>query len=263
MYTARDVEEAKQVKLLARRLGYPTPANLIKMINAGAIVDCPVAAQAVCNAYDMYGPDLAAVRGKTVKRPSISSRFDPIPSPTDVPLSMCVDIMFVDKSAYFISVTQPLGLTMITELGRTTASRAKDSIRKALISQMNPYKARGFIIKTLLSDGEGAMASLTSELEAAGIIVNPVGPGQHVHPIERKIREVKEHARGIFNTLPFRLASFLLVWLLCFVVSRINMIPHRGGPVDVAPREAFYGSKNQVQHRHSMWFWRVPGVHST
>ena len=64
--------------------------------------------------------------------------------------------------------------------------------RKALWSQFNLYASQSFSIRTLLTDGEGAIGSLRSEIEGSGIVVNPTGANQHVEVIERKIRLVKE-----------------------------------------------------------------------
>ena len=152
---------------------------------------------------------------------------------------MFIDIMFVDSDAFLISVTQPLGLTMINELGRTRGSRNIQSVRSALQRQIAPYKAKDFRISTIHTDGEGAVASISNELQTSGIEVNPSGPGQHVAVFEGKIR-------GNFNTLPYKLPATLLVWLICFVVSRINIIPHRGGPTGISPREAFLGRKTFI-----------------
>jgi hypothetical protein len=58
-FTVREIAEAKDVKILAQKLGYPSPATMIDMINSGSIVDCPVSSAAIRNAYHMFDPDLA------------------------------------------------------------------------------------------------------------------------------------------------------------------------------------------------------------
>jgi len=93
------------------------------------------------------------------------------------------------------------------------------------------------------SDVEGGIAALAPELLNEGILFNPAGPGQHVPVVERKIREVKERARGIVNSLPFRLMAILIPWLIIFVVSRINMMPHKNGYTNLSPFEVFMRRK--------------------
>ena len=46
-------------------MGYSSPQSLIDMINQGAIVNCP--AKDVARANNIFGPDLASVRGKSRK----------------------------------------------------------------------------------------------------------------------------------------------------------------------------------------------------
>jgi hypothetical protein len=99
--------------------------------------------------------------------------------------------MFVNGIAYFMSVATPLGLTMVNELGRTMGSRSVKSLRSAIQKQINDFKAYGFTIKTILTDGEGAIAALIPELQSAGIIVNPVGLSQHV-PEREDSRDQRE-----------------------------------------------------------------------
>jgi hypothetical protein len=84
---------------------------------------------------------------------------------------------------------------------------------------------------------------MTQQLNQRGIVVNPAGPGTHVPVIERKIQEVKQRARGIINTLPYKLAACLIVHLIMFVVSRINLVPHKSGLLNLSPAEAFKGRR--------------------
>jgi hypothetical protein len=154
-----------------------------------------------------------------------------------------VDLMFIDTHCWLITVTAPLGLLLCTYLGRRTGGRSKASIRKALFAQIAAYSSQKFSVTVLLTDGEGAIASLTAELQGRGISVNPAGPGQHVPVVERKIREVKERVRAIIATTPWKISAIILPHLISYAVSRINLVPHRGGLINVSPREAFLGIK--------------------
>ena len=84
---------------------------------------------------------------------------------------------------------------------------------------------------------------MTQVLNLRGIVVNPAGPGSHVPVIECKIQEVKQRARGIINTLPYKLAVCLIVHLIIIVVSRINLVPYKTGLTNISPAEAFKGRK--------------------
>jgi hypothetical protein len=126
---------------------------------------------------------------------------------------------------------------MVSHLGWELGARAKTSIRRALFEQFNRYKAHGFTVQYLHTDGEGAIASLEQEINGTyGITVNPAGPGQHVANIERKARTVKDRMRCVVSGLPWKLTTLLVVWLVFYCVSRVNM-------TSIAPREAFLGVK--------------------
>ena len=135
-----------------------------------------------------------------------------------------------------------IGFTMVSHLGWELGARAKTSIRRALFEQFDRYKGHGYTVRSLHTDGEGAIASLTPEV-SYGIAVNPAGPGQHVPIIERKAREVKERMRCVVYGLPWKLSSALIVWLVFYCVRRVNLMIHKGGPTTVSPRKTFLGIK--------------------
>jgi len=242
-FTSREVAAAKQARSLTHVLGYPSPGALIKSINNGSIVDCPVTAQDVSRSVQIFGADLASVRGKTTKRSIPLPVVEFLPREVRSSLVLHVDIMFIDGLAFLISVSTPLHLTMVTYLGLGKGSRALGPVSTALFEQLDKYSSRRFDITMLLTDGEGALVALSNDLNARGISVNPVGAGAHVPEVERKIREIKEGVRGILNTLPYRLPLGLLVHLVYFIVSRRNLISHRVDLINISPFEAFNGRK--------------------
>jgi hypothetical protein len=112
---------------------------------------------------------------------------------------------------------------------------------KALKRQLGVYKAYHFVITTILTDREGAIAKGRTELEAMGILVNPTGAGQHAPVVENMICQVKERSRAHYNILGFPLSAWMFVYLVYFCVSSLNMAPS-GTRVDaMSPREALKG----------------------
>lgn len=147
--------------------------------------------------------------------------------------------MFIEGLTFLISVSKPLDYLMVTNiLGKST-----EVVWKALWSQISAYKARNFTVNLLLSDGEGAIAALSSRLNSEGIRVDPSGTGQHVPAVENKVRQVKERTRAHLCVLPFNLSITLLPWLVYFCVSRINMMPSHLRNDPSPPRELYLGRK--------------------
>ncbi len=98
-------------------------------------------------------------------------------------------------------------------------------------------------VACLFTEGEWAIASLITEIQGLGVAVNPAGPGQHVPIVNRKTREIKERYRAIIVTIPWKIPAMLRAYLVCYVVSRPNLVPHRGDLINVSPRESLLGVK--------------------
>ena len=57
---------------------------------------------------------------------------------------------------------------------------------------------------------------------------------------------MKERSKKLnreLEALPFKLAAHLFVHLIIFCVSRIYLVPHKTGPTNISPAEAFTGRK--------------------
>lgn len=241
LYTKRELAAARQAKDLSKRLGYPSMQDLKQMLSTGSLVNCPITHHDIDRAIHIYGPDIAAVKGKTKSTKPNTAPVVHTPRPVLSEQTLHVDIMFIDGEPYMISVSTPMGMTMVSKMD--TGKRDQAQVRKCLTDHISQYTARQYQIKVILTDGEGAVVTLTSELNAQGITVNPSGAGQHVPVVENKIRQVKERVRGILNTLPFTLPASLMWWLVKFCVSRLNMVP-RNTKVDcTSPRETLLGRK--------------------
>jgi hypothetical protein len=70
-HSAGDSARAGRARELMRRLGYPSDASLIDLLNNGGIVECNVTAEDVRIAKRLLGPDSAVIKGKFNPRKSI------------------------------------------------------------------------------------------------------------------------------------------------------------------------------------------------
>ncbi len=86
------------------------------------------------------------------------------------------------------------------------------------------YKRAGFIVRTILMDGEfEKMKPLLSTVEC-----NTTAAKEHVSKAEHTIRTLKERTRGLLATLPFshmphwmkiKFVYFIVLWLNAFLVK--------------------------------------------
>jgi hypothetical protein len=68
-YTRHEVEVACTAREAQAMLGHPADQEFLGMVRSGMISKCPVTPTAVQNANQMFGPDLAGLRGQMVRRP--------------------------------------------------------------------------------------------------------------------------------------------------------------------------------------------------
>ena len=91
-----------------------------------------------------------------------------------------------------------------------------------------------------MSDREPAVLALEQALGDVGIKLQPAS-GDSVPEIERTIRVVKEKSRCIHKTLPFVPPRKVLIWLVLFAASAINMFASRHSETSLCPNTLLYG----------------------
>ena len=145
--------------------------------------------------------------------------------------------------AFLLSVSFPIGMLMVFCLSNTTGTgKGRTNLFQALMKQVNSYKAFGVAISHVLVDGEGGFAKVESQLNQQGVVLHPAA-GEHMVRAKNKGRQVKERVRAHRTTLSFRLFPLLLIYLVYFCVSRINLVPQTTQMSFVDPREMLTDEK--------------------
>ena len=175
----------------------------------------------VDNADFIWGRSIANIKGKSTSHKAISVEVERIERPINIRQTFMMDIMFVEKIPFLISVTKPVNLIQINKL----KSRSVGSIFHQVKKQLSVYRSRGFEVSKVRCDPESGLVALQPLLGNSGYEMDVTGQEEAVPPIERAIRTVKERVRGIIHTLPFRLPLRFIQYLLFFVVLRLNMTP--------------------------------------
>ena len=214
-------------------------------ISGGVFIDNPITLQSLKTSDTIYGTSVACLKGKTVHTPSEIEKIIEVTQDHSQKLRLYADILFVEGNPILLSSSDPIHLLIATSL----SSRTSLSISKALNAHIAVYTQENFTISSILVDSESGLLSLREDYARQGIRVDTAPPGQHVPVIERKIRLVKERCRAIMSDLPCPLCRALLVALVLFVVSRINLLPVMGAKAAphswnrISPREALTGRK--------------------
>ncbi|KAL7472774.1 hypothetical protein ACHAXS_013136 [Conticribra weissflogii] len=139
--------------------------------------------------------------------------------------------MFVNGEAFVVTVSR--GLKFITT--HYLPSREAEHLASSIRETIKIYQWGGFRVQTLLMDRE--FEKIKPMLPE--VLVNTTSAGEHVGDIERHIRTIKERARGITCTLPYRsMLARMIVKLVYFCVMWLNAVPNKNGvSSDYSPRE--------------------------
>jgi hypothetical protein len=66
-YTRHKIKKAQETRRLQGMIGNPTKQEFAGIVREKHITNCPVTVQDVRNAHQIFGPDLAYLRGKTTR----------------------------------------------------------------------------------------------------------------------------------------------------------------------------------------------------
>ncbi len=118
-------------------LGHPTNHNFLGMVHGSMISHYPVTVNAVSNAHQIVGSDLAGRRGRTVQRPPESVTTDYVQIPWIILeqhqlVTLAVNIMFVNRVPFLASVARGLNLVTIKFTLSCTAKELAASITRMI-----------------------------------------------------------------------------------------------------------------------------------
>ena len=227
-YSPREIMRADKAKLYIKRLGYISPSNLIKLIKRNKIKNCEINEQDVARAYDIYGRDLASIKGKTKRNnASVYEReYNIVPRVVKEFQILYIDIMFVNAVPYLLGKTSPpLNFRNARKLASTKAAE----IFKKLRTILNIIKSSRIKIVFIRSDEESGIDSdemlhlLTQYDDSIQLEIS--AGGEAVGVIERDIQTVKNAVRSIVVSLFFICDELLEMWLVLYVIYYLNWTP--------------------------------------
>jgi len=162
--------------------------------------DCPITPSDIANAHNFFGPDLANIRGKTVRRKPehVSTEIVDIPRQilsNQKHVTLLADFMFANQVPFLVSLSRNITLTTIEYVPGCSASKLGLLLQRIIAV----YTRAGFKVRTILTDND--FDKVTDH--APNVIINTPTASEHVDEIERRIRVIKERCRGILCTLPY------------------------------------------------------------
>lgn len=248
-YTGREYRDAELARKIQCMIGRPSLKDFLRIVDNNQLTNCPITRRDVLAAEDILGPDLGSLKGKTTRKSSPQVSHRKVTLPPEIhernrSITLGIDIMFVNKLAFFITISQGLKFGTVEYI----ASRGQDTVLACIKRVRSVYKLGGFALEQINSDKE--FAPMETALADLGIGLNVASDDEHVGEIERYIRATKERTRSIWNTLPFtKLPNRLTIEIVKGSVSWLNMFPaHDGISAFHSPRSIVTGL--QVDYKH-------------
>ncbi len=154
-YTKKEILRAKEARRAMGLVGYPNKQDFKGMVRANMIPNCPINATDIANARDIWGPNLASLRGKTVRRTPAPVVVEYVAVPKLVinrnkTVTLAADVFFVDGTGFLMTVSRNIKFITAEYVATRTAKNL--SIHMDRVTQV--YKHAGFNVRTILMDRE-------------------------------------------------------------------------------------------------------------
>ena len=213
------------------------------MIRYNLLHDCPITVNDFNNALEIYGKDVGAIKGKTVRlKPNPVVLTHPEPIPTNIKrklqtMVLAADILYVDCVKIFTTITRQLQFTTVQMI----KDRKMKTILKCIDEIIKMYRSNGFKIQFVITDHE--FESIRDTLnDTYNIILNTSSANEHIPEMERDIRTIKDKMRGSRASLPYTIMPRIMTLACCkYHVYWLNIFPRTNS------LSSFYGPRVFMQ----------------
>jgi hypothetical protein len=133
LFSKRQVARADKARSLYASLGFPSKQDFLWILRSNQIKDCPVTVEDAMAAYKIWGPSVAALKGRTVRIKPEPVTTNTVHIPKEIreihkEVTLTMDIFFVNQIPFFVTLSRSLYFTTVTHL----PNRSLGEIFKAL-----------------------------------------------------------------------------------------------------------------------------------
>ena len=176
LYMRREIKKALAAGEFLKSMGYPGQKEAVALIRDGNIKNIPHTIEDVKRYYDVYGPPVPGIRGKTMnRRLRVQSEEDRAAKMQVTSQEMTADVIYVAGQKLLVSVSRPLALTLV----QPVPSLTKEMLGKALQAHINTLRSRGFEPRRICVNPHKPLQSLRGSFPGTDIDVS--GAGDHLN----------------------------------------------------------------------------------
>ena len=246
-FTTRQVQQTRLARHLYALLGRPSPNDFIKFVRNNQLKNCPVSVDDANRSIRIYGPDIPALRGKSVRiQPTHVIVPEISPVPDDIlrdhsNIHLCIDICFVNNIPFLVTISRSIKLRTVDHLQDTQ----QETVLKSLEQVTQIYTSRGFTVQHIHADG--GFQGMTHDLLPSRL--NIAAAGENVPEIERHIRTHKERTRSCIHGMSYRKHPIqLIIANMRYHNTRLNRFPANDGvSTSLSPRTIVWGDSPDFQ----------------
>ena len=237
-YSPRQRTAIMKAKEVYADVGRPSQETFLRMIKYRQLPGLPITEEDARNMLKAYGPDVHALRGKTVRRKANhvpgSRRLLPPDSilRANGNVTLCTDMFRVDGLIFLLAVSRNLRHVFVDVLDSTAIINHAFPMLKRLCDK---YAAQQFKVREIHADPEfRPMKTEFLKAEHGSVDVHICATKAHVPEAERNIRTVKERNRATVAGLPYLYYPRALKVAIVRESARyLNILPHPNGVSEV------------------------------
>jgi hypothetical protein len=240
-YTWRELAKAKETRWAMGVAGYPSQKDFKNMVRLNIVRNCPVMPNDINTADNIFGPNVASLKGKTIRNTQEPVLTEYVEIPKEIldlnkDVTLTADVMFVDGLGFLNTASRKIKFATSKYVPKSNKAVLVNSLKKCV----DIYTQWGFTIR---------MVSMNREFEylcggIRGVTLDTTAAIEHVPGIKCQICVIKKRAREIRSTLPFdKIPNRTIVKLVNFVVLWFNVFPPSSGVSDTySPRTIMTGT---------------------
>jgi hypothetical protein len=235
-FTKREVQDAITARKAQAMTGHPTNAQFLEMVKNNTLKNCPIKPEHISSACSIFGPSIAGVCGKNIRRKPEQVEAEPGCIPDDFHrlhqfVGLTADVMFVNGIVVLTTLSKKLRLDTAKQLPLRMATQLSNSLTKIV----RLYACTGFIVRVIMMDQEFDKVKDACEM----VEINTTAARKHVSEIDRFIHTIKERSRALVSDLAYTpLPCQVVIHLVYFAVLWLNSLPAAAGVSNkYSPRE--------------------------